>query len=198
MNGISFDLAKETSSIAIEAIKERVSEISKSDDSLIYHAERESVYQKLFMEHYQTIMDNFMINTESLDWHKQAAIITITTLESEIVTTKDSANENTEINILPEIVAIDVALSYMNDCLNVKIANKGIGKPLKKYYLPVAFSCNTKYVEILCRMLYYEKNGIAGMSFNVLELSDRYFLMEYINLIQNGIEPMFLKEEPEE
>ena len=83
-------------------------------------------------------------------------------------------------------------MSYMNDRLNELLKKKRIERRIPQYSLPLAISCETPYMEIICRLLYYNKNE-EDMCFNVLELSDRYFLLEYINLIQNGIEPYLLK-----
>ncbi len=82
----------------------------------------------------------------------------------------------------------------MQSYLSERLRKKKISTQVEQYYFPVAFACNTPYGNIMCRILYYEQHKEHGMDFNVLELADRLFLLEYINLLQYGIEPTLLKE----
>lgn len=83
-------------------------------------------------------------------------------------------------------------LKCLNDILDVKHINKRI----PNYYFPVALACDTPYEKILSRLLIYKKerrDNISDMAVDALDLADRYFLLEYINLLQYGIEPSTLK-----
>ncbi len=172
-----------------EQFKEQSEEFKKTEPSVVFHDEKYEEYKNRFMSQYDDILNRFMKDTTELDSHKQAALITICCLESEVITHEV---DKEHISIVPEIIAVNVGMSYMNDRLNENLKKKGLHKKIEKYDLPIAISCDTPYMEVICRMLYYEKIE-EDMCFNVLELSDRYFLIEYINLVQNGIEPYLLK-----
>lgn len=56
---------------------------------------------------------------------------------------------------------------------------------MQNFVLPEAFSCETKYIDIMCRNLMYTKeSGILTDSKNALtvemELAEKFFLLEYI------------------
>lgn len=136
-------------------------------------------------------MARFMqTDTGAMDAHKQAAILTISCLEANVI--EHRLDDSEKISIVPQSTALNVTLSYMKRCMNDTLKEKGIAKRIDKYYLPVAIACDTPYQEIMCRLLYHEQTE-KDMTLNVLELSDRYFLLEYINLLQRGIEPHTLK-----
>lgn len=147
-------------------------------------------YIKVFIRHYNTIMDAFMIDTPELDAHKQAAIVMISCLESQAVIVVEEPDEGT-INILPQIIAVNIGLSFMNNALNA-LLDKMNKEKISRYFLPIPFACNTPYYEIMCRLLYYEQNR-SDISFNVLEMADRLFLLDYINLLRNDINPLDFK-----
>lgn len=163
----------------------------KQYPELIFHEEKKEDFEKAFQKRYEDVMLRFMQEgTGALDSHKQAAIITIVCLETNIIEHKLSDIET--LSIIPQVIAVNAGLSYMRECMNDTLKEKGINKRIDKYYFPVAIACDTPYQEIICRLLYHEQTE-PDMSFNVLELSDRYFLLEYINLLQRGIEPHTLK-----
>ncbi len=180
---------KEIINYTWEQFKEHYNDFKKNEPNLFFHDDKYEKYCQLFIEKYEDILKRFMKNTTELDSHKQAAIITICCLEADIITHEV---DDMHISIIAEIIAVNVAISYMNDQLNEKLKEKGIGKKIPQFRLPIAISCDTPYIEIMCRLLYYNKTE-KDMSFNILELSDRYFLIEYINLLQNNIEPYLLK-----
>ena len=159
-----------------------------------------------FCEEYKNIYEefkkNYMGQTSSeerneLDPHKQAAILVISSLKVGAVQHK--VNEG-EISILPQLVAINVALSFMNDELNKRLEEKNICVTIKQYKLPIAIACDTPYAEVMARILYREQyndeiKDIVKANFNLLELAENFYLLEYINLLQYGIEPELLRDE---
>ncbi len=150
-------------------------------------------FKEIFEKRYDDIINRFMRpDTSALDSHKQAALITICFLESNTIS--HSSHSIDEISIIPQSIAVNAALSYMKDCINISLKENGIRERIGKYYLPIALTCDTPYQEIICRLLYYEETE-DDMNFNVLELADRYFLLEYINLLNYGIEPVSLKQD---
>lgn len=178
--------------VAWKAVQQGYVECHKKYASLVFHANRDEEFFKCFSELYEDIMRRFMKEgTTELDTHKQAAILTISCLKANVI--EYTLDDSEHISIIPQMIAVNVGLSYMKDCMNDILRRKKIGKHIDKYYLPIAIACGTPYQEIMCRILYHEQNE-SDMSFNVLELSDRYFLIEYINLLQRGIEPYLLKE----
>lgn len=184
---------------AWRAIKSECERFQEKDSAIKFDEEGYPNFERLFNRHYNDIMTRFMRETTELDSHKQAAIITISCLESDVIKLEVESDESSnisqikddEIFIAPQLIAVSVGLSYMNDRLNEALKKKHM-EPIDRYVLPIAIACETPYIEIICRLLYYEQYE-TDMSFNVLELADKYFLLEYINLIQNGIEPALLK-----
>ncbi len=177
--------------VAWKTIKEGYEESREVYPDLVFNSEKFEEFSVLFRKKYEDIMARFMKkNTEALDAHKQAAILTICCLELNVI--QHNLQDADQISIVPQLIAINVGLSYMRNCINDILKKKKIHKKIDNYYLPIAIACDTPYQEIICRILYYEQNE-EDMSFNVLELSDRYFLLEYINLLQRGIEPHLLK-----
>lgn len=184
---------------AWNAIESECRRFQEKDCAIKFNEEGYHDFEELFNRHYNDIMTRFMRETTELDSHKQAAIITISCLEAKVIKlevksdkpSEGSHLQENEIFIAPQLIAVNVGLSYMNDRLNEILEKKHL-EPVDHYFLPIAFACDTPYIEIICRLLYYEQHE-DDMSFNVLELADKYFLLEYISLIQNGIEPMLLK-----
>lgn len=159
--------------------------------SLVFHNDRKNDFDKLFKAEYKNVMDRFMTEeTDKLDSHKQAALLIICFLKLGII--EHSPDNKDEISIVPQLIAVNIGLSYMLICLNDRLKEQNIKKKIERYYMPIATACDTPYPEILCRILYHEQNE-SDMDFNILELSDRLFLLEYINLLQYGIEPQSLK-----
>lgn len=174
--------------VAWQTIEEGYEKYTKQYPNLIFHKENKESFRKLFNEMYENVMDEFMYDTNALDSHKQAAILTISCLRSNAI--EHILDDKTEISIIPQLIAINVGFSYMKNCINDILKENGIKRTITHYYFPVPLACDTPYPEVICRLLYHEqKEG----HFNVLELSDRYFLLEYLNLLQQGIEPCQIK-----
>lgn len=187
------EMVEEWSTIKISwnAMKDAYALYGKNYPDAKFHEEKYSIFSDLFKEMYTDVKKRFMHeDTLALDSHKQAAIITISCLKSGAI--EHNVDGNEQISILPQLVAVVTGLSYMKDRLNDLLSEKNIKKKIEKYYLPVAIACDTPYLEIMSRLLYYEEHE-EDMQFNVMELSEKYFLVEYINLLQYGIEPYMLK-----
>ncbi len=167
--------------------------------SLVFHDEKKEEFDQEFKRQYQETMSRFMTDsTKELDSHKQAALIIICCLKIGVIEySEDAGEDNKECQTIPlvsQIIAVNTGLSFMQSYLSERLRKKKISTQVEQYYFPVAFACNTPYGNIMCRILYYEQHKEHGMDFNVLELADRLFLLEYINLLQYGIEPTLLKE----
>lgn len=168
----------------------------ENGNTLSFHPERKKDFSKLFSRYYNVIKNQFMTpETEGLDVHKQSAIMVISALEANII---EQTQEEGKVALGAQAVILDVAFSYLEQSINNKL--KEIGAHTVKLKLPVALACDTSYFNILRRILYYEDNRVEidddfyKMSYNVIEWSDRFFLLEYITLLSNGIDPQLVKD----
>lgn len=167
-----------------------------------FHEENYSKFAEFFEKYYNLLLDQFMTNhTTELDEHKQAAVIVISAIESNAIQ-QSTVEDN--ITLAPYAVALNVGLSFLLDRINEKI-QKRLGmnekKTINEFYLPYPLACDTPYFESLCRILYFENGGTEKegidypMKFNIVEWADRFFLLEFILLQQNKINPWQLREE---
>ncbi len=164
---------------AWQAIEEGCRKYAKQYPSLTFHKDNKESFRKLFHE---------MCAVGALGYHKLAAILTIACLQSNAV--GHTLDDKTEISIIPQMIAVNIGFSYMKDCMNDILKKSGIKKTIKRYYFPASLAGDTSYPETLCQLLYHEqKEG----RFDVLDLADKYFLLEYLNLLQQGIEPCQIK-----
>lgn len=182
-----------------EVIGENSEQMKRQYPSLVFHGDKKEEFDREFKRQYKETMSRFMTDsTKELDSHKQAAIIIICCLKIGVVEYPEDAPEHNAdretISLVPQIIAVNTGLSFMQSYLSERLREKKIPTKVEQYYFPVAFACNTPYGNSMCRILYYEQHKEHGMDFNVLELADRLFLLEYINLLQYGIEPTLLKE----
>lgn len=176
---------------AIEAYYTRKQE-TRCKDMYFNRNARESFIQA-FNKKYDEIMDQYMDSSvESLDRHKQAAILIYCTINCNVFS-PNRALENDEIFIGEQQVALLLGLSFMKDRLN-ELLKKGNQRTIEKYALPEAFSCSTKYFDILTRDLYFQSH--KEDSVYILFLAHVLFLIEYISLKENHIDDTVLREWP--
>lgn len=169
----------------------------ENGDSLIFFTERKKDFINKFKEYYEYIKSHYMTSeTKALDTHKQISIMVISALEAKIF--EQNCDED-KIALGPQAVVLDVALSFLLSSINAKL--KDIKLQPIRLRLPVALACETSYFDILRRMLYYEYSTVEGREeegykkiVNILEWSDRFFLLEYIILLENGIDPRLVKD----
>lgn len=183
---------------AMEAsCKERNKGINpKSDEFVSLQEQKRDEFIKRFESNYDTIRKQFMTkDTKALDCHKQAAVFIASALEAEVLV---QTSPEDKIALGPYMVLLNVSFSYLANHIDNRI--KTIGKSISKLSLPYALACDTPYFEILCRILYYEDCNIKARKleyckgYNILDWADRFFLLEYITLLQNNIEPLLLKD----
>lgn len=183
-----------------DALRESCDFWNKKEDSaqLIFHLERRGEFIDIFAKYYESIKKQFMTpDTKALDTHKQVAIMLLSAWEANAI--EQVPCEEGQIPLGCQAVILDVALSYLEQSINKKLADIKV-RPIN-LKLPEALACDTSYFNILRRMLYYElflggQQGSKGyrMSYNILEWSDRFFLLEYIALLENGIDPKLIKD----
>lgn len=179
-----------------DALRSACNQISASSD-ISFREEAYSQFEKQFYYYYDLVLKQFMTeDTTELDEHKQAAVIVISAIESNAIQQTVQVNE---IPLAPYAIALQVGLSFLLDRINEKLQIAGESL-IKEFQLPAPIACNTPYFESLCRMLYYEdskaeKYGIDyPMTFNIIDWSDRFFLLEYILLQKNKVNPWVLRE----
>ncbi len=147
-------------------------------------------FKQIFSEKYNIVKTKYMdVSVMDLDRHKVAALIIISLLEIDVIS-YEGLDEDC-IFIGAELLSLKVGLAYMVEKLNEKLSLKGYIKKIEKINFPNAQSCDTSYMDIMCRNLYYAK---TDYKLNPLDLADRLFLVEYIALMKEGIDPDTLKD----
>lgn len=145
-----------------------------------------------FKRSYDDILRNYMDNSViALDRHKVAAIIIISLIKAEPLKIRNLSDDM--IFLGNENLAFQIGLSYMQHELNKTLLEKGVNRKIVQYKMPEAMACETYYIDIVCRNLYYSKVR-EDWGLNPLDLSERLFLIEYLTLINEGIEPLRLRE----
>lgn len=147
-------------------------------------------FKQLFIQKYDFIMKTYMDSSvEYLDRHKVAALIIVSLLEINAIS-YDNLDEDC-VFVGAELLSLKVGLAYMVEKLNEKLYSRGIERKIEEFKFPKAQSCDTSYMDIMCRNLYYAKRDYK---LNPLDLADRLFLVEYIALSKEGLDPDVLKD----
>lgn len=156
-----------------------------------YNKESEKDFRKTFVSVYEKIAENYMTNkNEPLDRHKVAAITIVSIIRAKVLVC-DKVRE-TDVFMGNYMLATDVALTYMLSEMNKRLIGKG-EKALFGYVFPEAMACETDYYKIFYRNLYFADCD-EEWELNPLDIAERLFLLEYITLEKNNIEPSVLKE----
>lgn len=147
-------------------------------------------YKKTFNDLYYKILNDYMEESvDNLDRHKVAAVIIISILK----TIDIEYNNLPETKVLwgKQTVAVNIGLNYMCGELNKILAENGWDGEIEKFDMPNAISCNTSFEDIMIRNLVYaEDNPEWGL--NPLTIAENLFLLEYITIIQRGIDFKYL------
>lgn len=168
-----------------------------SEKEVKFNKDKKDKFIQCFEKYYAKIKDEFMTeDTEALDCHKQIAIFLLSVIESQALSQEE---EEGKVALGPYAVALNVAISFLEGQINKRV--KKIGRSIKKLELPYPIACRNSYFSILCRLLYYEDAWnqkrvpcASDLKFQILDWSDRFFLLEYIVLQQNKIDPLLLNE----
>ena len=153
---------------------------------------KKKTFETEFMNLYEKINEKYMLeDTESLDRHKVAAIIMISIIKSEILSVRDKESQNKTF-LGNYILATDCGFSYMLKELNIKLGELE-QKEIKKFFFPEAMACETNYYRIFYRNLYFADSD-EDWGLNPLDIAERLFLLEYVTLEKNDIDPSILKE----
>lgn len=147
-------------------------------------------FKKTFKDLYYEILNDYMgESVVNLDRHKVAAIIIISILKT--IEIKYNNLPKTKVFWGKQTVAVNIGLNYMCGELNKILAKNGWDGKMEKFDMPNAISCNTSFEDIMIRNLVYaEDNPKWGL--NPLAIAENLFLLEYITIIQKGIDFKYL------
>lgn len=162
--------------------------MSKADKTIEVDLSVKDDYKENFKRLYDIVVQYMESKENPLDRHKIASIIMISIIQTDVI--KSLRKEGVFVG--KYILATEVGLSYMLGELNDKLECKGVQR-LEKYIFPKAMSCPTDYFRIFYRNLYYAHNN-KEWNLNPLDIAERLFLLEYITLEKNGIDPSILNE----
>lgn len=161
----------------------------KENSLLNFDESKKSEFKSIFEKKYSHIMKTYMDESvKSLDRHKVAALIIISLIDVSPISIDKLSDEY--IFIANELIALKVGLAYMLKKMNDILSEKGNSNKLEQFTFPMAQSCDTPYMDVMCRNLYYAKRDYM---LNPLDLADRLFLIEYISLLKSGVNPDILK-----
>lgn len=120
---------------------------------------------------------------KNLDRHKVASILVTEGLNLEIIKRKDQKNADTDKEwfIAAPKILLACAICYLAQEINSLIKNSRTSvSSMKQFILPKAFSCQTYYIDIMCRLL---RREMESGQLSVLMLSNDFFLLEYVAII---------------
>lgn len=163
------------------------------DSKVVLDNSKIDEFAKLFQKKYDDVKSLFMKKSVSyLDRHKVASILMASAIEADVVRYDGEIPEG-DVFIGKYLIAVSAGLNYMQDSLNEKLKEKR-QEPIKEFFFPVAFSCKTPYLQIFARNLYFTHEK-TEWKFNLLNMSENLFFLEYLTLKEKGIDPNILNEE---
>jgi len=176
---------KTTTKAFWSAVSQQCGQLSTETDHIYIDASLKDGYIVACDVEYKKCKDeNMNKSVQNLDRHKVAAILVIQGLTLDIVKRKDGNEADTEEKIFigKEKAILSCAISYLAQQINIIIRNSGRSFDLiNRFILPTAFSCQTDYIDIMCRLLHY---GKKQSTLSVLDLADHFFLLEYIAIAE--------------
>lgn len=167
--------------------KEMRNIVGKFPNHFRYNENREAIFNKHFDRYFEEIKDKVMRSeVGELDSHKITSVIICSVIMTDALSVLDGENqEDTMIFNGNEKVAVKVGLSYMTAALKkILEGTKEEGK-FTEYIMPKAVMCETDYMTIICRNLYYAK---TFYELNPIDLANTLFLFEQFTLLQKGID----------
>lgn len=152
---------------------------------IVFQSEKRNTFIDTFCDYYFSIIEKYMQkDVNSLDGHKQTAIIIAILLEEEIFTINKEDIPVGSIFLGSQVMALSVGLGYMQTILNNRLEKYGYN--IDCYTMPRPFSCETDYFDVLCRSLYIEMDETKKI--NILTLANTLFLIECVTLQAKNID----------
>ena len=167
----------------LDLAKEYCKAFSEKGLNVQFKEEKRQEYLEGTKNRYNAYKDTYMsTDVEFLDRHKVAAIMVVQGLKLGIIDSSAAAPENSEgyINIASANILLLCAIDYLIAQINEIITQKSKLEPLDDFLYPKAWSCDTDYIDVVCRNLYFAQKDYQ---LNEMELADKFFLLEYICLL---------------
>lgn len=169
--------------------------LSRASEFLTFRdsVEARASFLRIYKDYENDVAENYMqTHIDGLDRHKQVAILIISAIKADPVRVKVDLPDDRI--FVWQTVVVACGLSYMLNQLNIVLRSRGYtGNAITEYSLPIAFSCDTDYLNILGRnILYIQKHD--GWELNPVDLANTLFLLEYITLIKSNLDLTILKE----
>lgn len=185
-----------------DSLEKTVKYYRRSDKNIVLNIEKKEDFYKDVKKRYYDLKDCYMTketdniknaNNEDkvyLDRHKVAAIFIVSAIENNLIKYSKEIDKSKFIGC--EMFITEVAWSWMVDKLNDSLKKTNKETPhIDNLFMPKAFACPTPYFDIFCRELFYANE--ANKLFE-LDIAEKLFLIEYITLLKNNINPDILCE----
>lgn len=165
--------------------------ICTKDSDVCFDESKKKIFGESCEIMYHELLEYMEDKEKPLDRHKIAAIIMISAIRAEVLQGK----RKNDIFVANYVLAAEVGFSYMREALNRELEKKSgtAIEPINNFFFPKANSCSTDYFRIFYRNLYFADTNKAW-NLNPLDIAERLFLLEYMTLEHNGIDPNILKE----
>lgn len=183
------DILKSATHEVWEALEKTCHRYSEKDNKIKFQSNFDQFHSKFALTYNKIKTEYMRTDVLELDRHKIIAAMLTTCLENSVITY--SGNNPRLVSLAEYMIPVEVGLNWMLSGLNRELKNKQKNFSISRYVMPNAFACPTPYFEVFCRNLYYAKEKGPGL--NPLDIAEKLFLLEYITLLSNGIDPKVLK-----
>ena len=188
-----------TKNVIWSLVLKAVERMQERSNRIILYTDAKAVFEENFEYYYNYFIKNFMyenkednslnIKNNSLDRHKLGSIIICSIIDAKIVgVSKDFLENCGEDDFLGnEKIAFEVALSYMYAELekDFKEGKVPYQQLFEQYTLPIPYSCNRKYGEVICRDLHFSNQHYK---LSPLLLANILFLIEDYSFQSSNIQ----------
>lgn len=173
-------------------VENEMKDITKKFPNMFeYNENGKSIFSKNFDKYFNDIKDKVMrTEVKGLDSHKIAAVIICSIIKADALSVAAYDYEADKIFDGNEKVAVKVGLGYMAAALKKILEGTAEEGKFTEYIMPQALMCDTKYMTIICRNLYYAK---TYYELNPIDLANTLFLFEQFTLLQKGVDSEILR-----
>lgn len=174
-----------------ELLEITVNEVKKTSTEIFLNVDAKKNYEILLKQMEEKIKSVYMKDkVKNLDRHKISAMVIIALIQSKAIQYRGEI-KNGEIFFGQYLIASSVGISYMMKILNDMLVKKG-KDPIERLWMPLAISCDTPFIEIFGRNLYFADTS-SEWGLNPLTIAEELFILEYVTLEKAGINPEILK-----
>ncbi|MCD8147693.1 MAG: hypothetical protein LUD84_10555 [Clostridiales bacterium] len=154
--------------------------------------EKKTDYRKAVESRCQSYKESYMKSgTKELDRHKVAAIMVVEGLKCKVIDSSkiNGKLESGAINIGAEKVLLASAFDFMTAVVNQILDEARNTDPevalerFPGFAFPEAWSCDTDFMNIMSRTLYYANSDDSGYKLNEMELAEKFFILEYSSIL---------------